>query len=116
MERPQAPSQTPAYGSTETGMKPGSAERDKDKEIKEKQRKRLEAEGWVGYIKGFAMFLPHMWPTRDRKGQLCVLVILTDIVLDRFLKVLRPRQMGIITDKLTQHAPMPWGDLLLWLP
>ena len=107
--------QTPAYGSTETGMKPGSAERDKDKEIKEKQRKRLEAEGWVGYIKGFAMFLPHMWPTRDRKGQLCVLVILIDIVLDRFLKVLRPRQMGIITDKLTQHAPMPWGDLLLWL-
>jgi ABC-type transport system involved in Fe-S cluster assembly fused permease/ATPase subunit len=114
-ERPLLGNETPESDRTAYGTAPKNAKPDKDKEIKDQQRKRLEAEGWVGYIKGFGMFIPHMWPTGDRKGQLCVLVIVIDIVLDRFLRVLKPRQMGIITQKLTEHAPMPWTDLLLWI-
>jgi ABC-type transport system involved in Fe-S cluster assembly fused permease/ATPase subunit len=117
---------TPNYGAVETSES-GSTEdeeeepRDRNKEIKEAQRKRLEEEGgWLGYLKGFTIFLPYLWPGNDWKGKLCILVIVVDIIMDRFLNVLTPSQIGIITDKLL-NGQSPWINVLLytlfsWLP
>jgi hypothetical protein len=41
--------------------------KDRDKEIKEQQGKRLdECGGWLGYLKGFAVFLPYLWLKEDK--------------------------------------------------
>jgi hypothetical protein len=74
---------------------------DEDDEIKKLQKKRLQEQGgWWGYLKGFLIFLPHIWPYNDRGVQLWLLVMIVSIVIERFLTVLIPRQLGIITDAL----------------
>jgi hypothetical protein len=105
-----------SYGTTPTDSDDENSEpEDRDKAIKEKQRKRLEEQGgWIGYLKGFALFLPYLWPKDDWKAQVCLLIMGFDIVQDRFLNVLIPRQVGIITDKLTGGGSMPWREVLIW--
>lgn len=90
--------------------------KDLDKEIKEQQAKRLEeAGGWIGYLKGFTIFLPHLWPSNDKLVMLCLLVRGINLVIVRILNVLSPRQLGIITNKLAQNTTvMPWTDIWLW--
>jgi ABC-type transport system involved in Fe-S cluster assembly fused permease/ATPase subunit len=90
--------------------------KDLDKDIKEQQAKRLEeAGGWIGYLKGFAIFLPHLWPTKDKLMMLCLVVRGINLVIVRILNVLSPRQLGIITNKLAAGTTvMPWTDIALW--
>ena len=107
---------TPASDSTDSAESDSGTEpEDRDKAIKEKQRKRLEEQGgWLGYLKGFTIFLPYLWPKDDWKAKVCLLILGFDIIQERFLNVLIPRQVGIITDKLTQGGVMPWKAVLLW--
>ena len=105
------------YGTTPTDSDgEGEEDEDEDKEIKEQQRKRLEEQGgWFGYLKGFAIFLPCLWPKDDRKIQFCLFILAVDVVQNRFLNLLIPRQIGIITDNLiTGGGVMPWKDVALW--
>lgn len=93
-------------------------ENDRDKEIKEQQRKRLEEEGgWWGYLKGFTVFLPYLWPnTWFLKG--CLVVVILGLLADRVMNILEPRQVGILTDKLTQYQAtgrIPWREFLVWV-
>jgi ABC-type transport system involved in Fe-S cluster assembly fused permease/ATPase subunit len=90
---------------------------DRDKEIKEKQRKRLEEQGgWLGYLKGFMVFAPCIWPSGNRKVQLCLAFMAFHMIIERFLNVLIPRQVGIITDRLSEDSGvMPWKEVLLWV-
>jgi hypothetical protein len=75
---------------------------EEDVEIQKQQRKRIEEEGgWWGYIKGFSIFFPYLWPKNDRQTQLDIAVLLFCMIVTRFLKVLIPRQLGIITNALT---------------
>lgn len=90
---------------------------DRDKEIKEQQAKRLEEEGgWFGYLKGFAVFLPYLFPRDDWKVMGCLVLRLLHMIQERVLNLLTPRQLGIITDKLqAQTGVMPWKDIMLWV-
>jgi ABC-type transport system involved in Fe-S cluster assembly fused permease/ATPase subunit len=112
------------YGAiaTENPVKTGEdAEQseDEDKDIKEQQRKRLEEQGgWWGYLKGFMVFAPYIWPTGNRKVQACLAFMFVHVVFERFLNVLVPRQVGIITNRLAESStggPMPWRELLVWV-
>lgn len=109
---------TPGYGSTESSASSTTIaeERDRNQEVKDQQAKRLEEEGgWWGYLKGFAVFLPYLWPKDDWRIMACLFIRLLELVSTRFLNLLAPRQLGIITDKLaTQTDVMPWGDIALW--
>lgn len=95
--------------------------KDDDKDIKEQQAKRLEEEGgWWGYLKGFAIFLPYLFPKDDWKVMTCLLIRLIHMLQERVLNLLTPRQLGIITNKLqqsyeTQSGVMPWKDIGLWV-
>jgi hypothetical protein len=93
--------------------------KDDNKEIKEKQRKRLEEEGgWWGYLKGFGIFVPYLWPSKDLKIQGCLLVMAIGLVAQRVLTVLTPRQVGILTDRITADAgtgSLPWKEFLVWV-
>lgn len=89
-------------------------DKDEDK-MKELQRKRLEdGGGWIGYLQGFSVFLPYLWPKGDWKGMVCVAIMAYDIILQRVLNILTPRQVGIITNKLAAGGPMPWKAMLVW--
>jgi ABC-type transport system involved in Fe-S cluster assembly fused permease/ATPase subunit len=106
------------YGAIKTGDEDETPE-DEDKDIKEQQRKRLEEQGgWWGYLKGFMVFAPYIWPTGNRKVQACLAFMVFHMIVERFLNVLVPRQVGIITNKLSEgsvNGSMPWRELLLWV-
>ncbi|KAH9879686.1 hypothetical protein IAQ61_001505 [Plenodomus lingam] len=91
--------------------------RDRDKELKEQQAKRLEQEGgWLGYLGGFMIFLPYLFPTDDWKVMGCLAIRLLHMIQQRFLNLLTPRQLGIITDKIGKgDGMMPWKDIGLWV-
>lgn len=111
---------TAAYGSIEQSSTAGEDDEEEapayDKEIKEQQAKRLEeAGGWFGYLKSFMIFLPYLWPKDDPKVMLCLFVRLLYLLQGRALNLLEPRQLGIITNKLTMGSRiMPWRDIGLW--
>ncbi|KAF1831639.1 hypothetical protein BDW02DRAFT_42073 [Decorospora gaudefroyi] len=94
---------------------------DRDKDVKAQQAKRLEEEGgWLGYLKGFAVFLPYLFPKDDWKVMACLGIRLVHMLSERVLNLLTPRQLGIITNKLqhsyeTKSGVMPWKDIGLWV-
>lgn len=105
-------------GSDDSDGEDSPKENDKDKEIKEQQRKRLEEEGgWWGYLKGFSVFLPYLWPnTWFLQG--CLVVVIIGLLADRVMNILEPRQVGILTDKLTEYQAtgrIPWKEFLIWI-
>ncbi|KAF2734392.1 hypothetical protein EJ04DRAFT_523665 [Polyplosphaeria fusca] len=109
--------QDPAASNSDHDDDDEEGDSDRDKEIKEAQAKRLKEQGgWVGYLKGFAIFIPYIWPKDDWKMILCLVVRGLYLIQGRVLNLLTPRQIGIITDKLSLSTPvMPWHDIGLWL-
>lgn len=90
-------------------------EDDKEEErIKLLSQKRLEETGWIGYLKGFMIFLPHLIPHKDRFTQFWLLVLLGSIGVDRVTTLLIPIQLAKIVDALTSYqgtgslAEAPW--------
>lgn len=110
---------TTEYGAipTETSSDDEEEHKDRDKEIKEQQAKRLEEEGgWLGYLKAFGVFLPYLFPRDDWMVMGALVLRLVHMLLERALNLLSPRQLGIITDKLSEANPtMPWKDIGLWV-
>lgn len=96
-----------------------SEEPETDRKLKAQQRKRLEESGnWLNYLKDFKIFIPMLWPSRDRFVQACLAVVGLILLAERFLNVLAPRQVGIITDELERHAGtgvMPWRAVGIWM-
>ncbi|OAL42518.1 hypothetical protein IQ07DRAFT_671450, partial [Pyrenochaeta sp. DS3sAY3a] len=90
---------------------------DRDKDIKEQQAKRLKEEGgWYGYLKAFAIFLPHLFPMDDWKVMGCLVLRLLYMMHKRVFNLLTPRQLGIVTNKLQeQNGVIPWKDIGLWV-
>lgn len=115
----------PTYGAIAPGL-PDDADgsddeeaghTDRDKEIKEQQAKRLEEEGgWLGYLKAFSVFLPYLFPKDDWMVMGALFLRLLHMLQERALNLLTPRQLGIITNKLSEPNPkMPWKDIGLWV-
>jgi ABC-type transport system involved in Fe-S cluster assembly fused permease/ATPase subunit len=86
-----------------------------DPEMRKIRKKRLqETGGWWNYLKDFSIFLPYLIPRKDRKVQACLVISLLCLTCNRFLIILIPRQLGIITDKvLAKEAP--YEALGIWL-
>jgi ABC-type multidrug transport system fused ATPase/permease subunit len=110
-------SENGTYGTTTDEAAP----KDYDKDVKAQQAKRLEEEGgWFGYLKGFAVFLPYLFPRDDWKVMGCLFLRLIYMLQKRVFNLLRPRQLGIITTELqnsyeTRSGVMPWKDIGLWV-
>jgi ABC-type transport system involved in Fe-S cluster assembly fused permease/ATPase subunit len=92
-----------------------ASESDDDEEVRKLQQERLQSSGsWLGYLKAFEIFLPYVIPSKNLKLQIYMVVMLINIILQRGLNILHPRQLGIIIDKLWEHGHIPWKDILLW--
>jgi hypothetical protein len=83
---------------------------DQTKELKERQRKRLQECGsWMAYLKDFKLLARLAWPSGDRSAKICLVILIVVILADRALNLLIPRQLGIITDKLSVvHETGQW--------
>ncbi|KAG9661205.1 putative ABC transporter, partial [Aureobasidium melanogenum] len=92
---------------------------DQTKELKEKQRKHLQECGsWMAYLRDFKVLAKLAWPSGDRSAKICLAILIVVILADRALNLLVPRQLGIITDKLsTIHdtGEIPVKEIGLWM-
>ncbi|RKF56427.1 Heavy metal tolerance protein [Erysiphe neolycopersici] len=106
------------YPSTngESINKNGSSKQDEKNELSSMQYGELnrntgkqvnEAENWI--------FLPYIWPFKEKKLQLRAVLVIFCLVGSSILNVLVPRQMGAMIDSLTRYAQ---GDHTynIWLP
>ncbi|KAG9897210.1 putative ABC transporter, partial [Aureobasidium melanogenum] len=92
---------------------------DQTKELKEKQRKRLQECGsWMAYLRDFKVLAKLAWPSGDRSAKICLAILIVVILADRALNLLVPRQLGIITDKLSSirdTGEIPVKEIGLWM-
>lgn len=89
------------------------------KEVKARQRKRLQESGsWLTYLKDFKIFIPILWPSKNRFLQGCLGIVGLVILAERFLNVAVPTQLGNITDELAKGAGqgvVPWRAVGIWM-
>ncbi|KAF2843635.1 hypothetical protein M501DRAFT_985735 [Patellaria atrata CBS 101060] len=107
-------------GEEEGGEEEGEEEdEDPEKDVKQRQRQRLEQRGgWLGYIKDFLVFLPYIWPFKDRKVQMQYGVIGVCLLIERGLNVLVPHAYGKLTNTLAELSgtgKIPWAELGVWI-
>lgn len=115
----------PAYGSAiESDSEAADVDSDAEepehmKELKKQQKKRLEESGsWLSYLSEFKTLIPLVWPAKNRFVQSCIAAIGVILLVERTLLVLVPRQLGIVTDRLTEvygTGEVPYGAIGLWM-
>lgn len=49
------------------------------------------------------VFLPYVWPSKDRYLQLCMMLVGLCLLLERAIHVLVPYQMGVVVDSLSKN-------------
>jgi ABC-type transport system involved in Fe-S cluster assembly fused permease/ATPase subunit len=63
------------------------------------------------------MFFPYLWPAKDRKLQIVVVVCFLIMLVQRGIQVMVPYQAGKITDELADETKtgMPWKGICLYI-
>lgn len=69
---------------------------------------------WWEYLMGYRVFFPYLWPAKDRRLQIVVLLCFLLVVCQRVVNLLVPNQIGVITDRLTQKESA--GEGTPWIP
>ncbi|KAL1652004.1 ATP-binding cassette-type vacuolar membrane transporter Hmt1 [Diplodia intermedia] len=78
----------------------------------------IPSRSWWEYLKGYSVFFPYLWPSRDRKLQIMVVICFLIVVLQRIVNVLVPYMVGTITNELSgDKGPitMPWMYICLYI-
>lgn len=73
---------------------------------------------WWEYIRAYSMFLPYIWPYKDRKLQVGFVLCFLIVILQRVIQVLVPIQAGVITNSLAGKygfTGMPWGQIAIYI-
>lgn len=73
---------------------------------------------WWEYIRGYSMFFPYLWPSKDRRLQIVVVICFVIMIVQRGIQVLVPYQAGVITDDLSGESGkegMPWKAICLYI-
>ena len=73
---------------------------------------------WWEYIRAYGLFLPYIWPYKNRMLQINVVVCFVIVLLQRGIQILVPYQAGAITNILAgdkQPAYMPWAAISLYI-
>jgi ATP-binding cassette, subfamily B, vacuolar membrane transporter HMT1/ACLQ len=71
---------------------------------------------WWEYVRGYSIFFPYLWPSKDRRLQIVVIICIVIVALQRGLNVLVPYQVGVITDDLSGEngaVHMPWKAIVV---
>ncbi|KAF2006362.1 vacuolar ABC heavy metal transporter-like protein [Amniculicola lignicola CBS 123094] len=86
------------------------------------------ARSWWEYLKGYRVFFPYLWPSKDRRLQIIVLLCFLIVVLQRVVNLLVPDQLGKIVKILSTerknagrdeddkvHLGNPWMAILVFI-
>ncbi|KAI9821044.1 MAG: hypothetical protein M1827_003777 [Pycnora praestabilis] len=76
------------------------------------------SKSWWEYIKGYSLFFPYLWPEKDRRLQMVVILCFLLVLVQRGINVLVPIQVGVITDILSGEngeGASPWGPICLYI-
>lgn len=79
---------------------------------------KVPSRSWWEYIRGYALFFPYLWPSKDRRLQIIVVICIAIVIAQRGINLLVPIQTGVITDILSgEDGPprMPWGPIILYI-
>ncbi|KAI0406879.1 hypothetical protein F4802DRAFT_606003 [Xylaria palmicola] len=84
--------------------------------LREKMEKRLKSEGsWIGYVKGFLVFFPYIWPVGNRRLQVYVVLVGLCLLAGNGLNFLIPRQYGAVLDSLGGASKeSPWVQVMIF--
>lgn len=87
------------------------------KQKQEKFKEILKQDGgWFGYVKGFSVFLPYIWPARSLRLKLNLFVIVLCLLLDRLLTPLAPIQLGRLVNSLSSdHPQQAFIDIAIYI-
>ncbi|GAW24539.1 hypothetical protein ANO14919_141260 [Xylariales sp. No.14919] len=76
---------------------------------------------WLEYLRGYSVFFPYMWPTNKLRLQIVVVLCFVLLVLQRWVNIMVPYQIGLVTNELTENREsdsngrvvpqMPWASL-----
>ncbi|KAF1990280.1 putative vacuolar ABC heavy metal transporter [Aulographum hederae CBS 113979] len=78
----------------------------------------VPSRSWWEYIRGYSVFFPYLWPAKDRRLQIMVVICFVLVILQRGVNVLVPYQLGKITDDLSGEngdIHVPWGGVCLFI-
>ncbi|KAG9815565.1 hypothetical protein KCU68_g19150, partial [Aureobasidium melanogenum] len=72
---------------------------------------------WWEYIRGYSLFFPYLWPSKDRRLQIAVVICFAIMLVQRGIQFLVPVQAGKITDDLADEnkTGMPWKAICLYI-
>jgi ATP-binding cassette, subfamily B, vacuolar membrane transporter HMT1/ACLQ len=80
---------------------------------------KVPSRSWFEYIRGYSVFFPYLWPSKDRKLQIVVVVCFLLVLVQRGVNVLVPYQLGIITNALSREngidISVPWRGIMLYI-
>ncbi|CAK1363534.1 Heavy metal tolerance protein [Cercospora beticola] len=78
--------------------------------------KQTPTRSWWEYLRAYAVFLPYIWPAKDRALQLNFVICFVIVFLQRGIQILVPIQLGNITDILAgDNIYMPWLAIGLYI-
>lgn len=60
----------------------------------------LTKQSWWEYLHGYAIFFPYLWPSKDRRLQVLMVICFLLVILQRGVNVLVPHQLGKIVNIL----------------
>jgi ABC-type transport system involved in Fe-S cluster assembly fused permease/ATPase subunit len=71
---------------------------------------------WWEYIKGYSIFFPYLWPSKDRRLQLVVIICFLLVICQRIVNVMVPDQAGKIVNRLGGEEPgSPWTAIMIFI-
>lgn len=71
---------------------------------------------WWEYIKGYGVFFPYLWPAKDRRLQIMVVVCFVLVMAQRVINLLVPDQLGVIVDRLEHKTSgSAWTAICLFI-
>lgn len=86
----------------------------KNDEAKEQQKEPKSDGNVLSYLRRFFIFIPYIWPYRNRRLLLNVVGVVLCLIATRFLKVLGPRQLAIVINSL-RPGYLPVSEILLYI-
>lgn len=77
------------------------------------------ARSWWEYIRAYGVFVPYIWPSKDRRLQVHFVLAILIVTAQRAIQLLVPHMAGKITDALAgddgEPVYMPWKQIALYI-
>jgi len=71
---------------------------------------------WWEYLKGYRVFFPYLWPSKNRRLQFIVVICFLIVLAQRVVNLLVPNQVGKIVNELAdEKGGNPWRAIIIFI-